>query len=224
MLRVTLLVVGITGCNGTDLNVLSPYDLAGMDASGNLDASRAPDGGAPGTWNVFPNEITTDLYAVWGSSSTDVFAVGGSPGAGGVPNPGVILHWDGVSFGGSPSGLSLLGISGSGSTAIGVGVYSGGLAIYENGGTWSNTPDPLFSGWARGVAVEAFGAYAVGDNGALMFTTEPGVAGSWSSQSSGVTSALYGVWGVSPGMTYAVGAAGWIVSGSSASVTTPSPG
>jgi hypothetical protein len=112
----------------------------------------------------------------------------------------------------------LLAISGI-SQIISVGgddVGAGGL--YGVGGTWSPTLDRFASGMLTGVMVESFCAYAVGSNGAIYFTTEPGIQGAWEAAPSGGTIGLFGVWGESPGNTFAVGAGGTILRATSATV------
>ena len=60
------------------------------------------------SWSAVSSGTTDDLIGLWGSSATDVWAVGYS---------GTILHWDGNSWSGAPSGTTadLTSVWGSGS-------------------------------------------------------------------------------------------------------------
>ncbi len=65
--------------------------------------------GDGGTWSPMPSSIATDLRGVWGSSSTDVFAVAGS----------TILHYDGSTWNSMrQTGGDLRGIWGTSSTDV----------------------------------------------------------------------------------------------------------
>ncbi len=188
---------------------LPPPDMAGITG----------DMGLGGPWTSMTSNTTSDLYGVWAETPTSIYAVGGSPGST-SGSSGVIAHFDGSAWSVATNLVNLVGISSN----IAVGEYGDeGSAIYRNTTTWT-TRDILLAGVLRGVAVEAFGAYVVGDNGNLRFTTEPGIAGSWGALTSGTPQALRGVWGVSPGDTYAVGDNGTILRATSASVITPAPG
>jgi len=247
-----LFFVAVGGCDDTNLNVLSlnsdlgqggdatmvcaardqscgpsqpccgPYVCTPVAAGASLCAeSVLPTDMAvvTGPWSTMSSNTTTDLYGLWGDSPTNIYAVGGTPGAT-AGNPGVIVRWDGSAWSATSNLVNLLGISGN----IAVGEYGGeGSAIYGAGSTWSSR-EVLAPGSTRGVMVEAFGAYAVGDSGRLLFTTEPGVAGSWGTLTSGTPEFLRGLWGVSPGATYAVGDSGTILRATSASAITPAPG
>ena len=72
-----------------------------------------------GVWSKLPTVTTTNLSGIWGSSSTDVYAVGGATGK------EVILHFDGKGWATTPVtitpgiwGSGLLGVWGSGPTDI----------------------------------------------------------------------------------------------------------
>jgi hypothetical protein len=175
------------------------------------------------TWS---NETTgtVDLYGVWGSSSTNVYAVGGTPGStGGTGNPGVIVQWNGTAWSSSTNLINLLSISGASTgSAFAVGEYGAeGSATYLQGTTWS-TRDVLAPGTLRGAWQTSPGSYAVGDNGVLLYTTESGIPGSWGMQASNTNNTLHAVWGSSTSNVYVVGAGGLILHTTNAGVgTTP---
>jgi hypothetical protein len=58
------------------------------------DDSGAPEAGGP-AWHVVLQDLTPTLLSVWGTSATDVFAVGGPLGNG---TPTAVLHYDGTSW------------------------------------------------------------------------------------------------------------------------------
>src|SRR3989454_8153249 len=100
------------------------------------------------------------LISVWGSASTDVWAVGAS---------GTILHWDGSAWSGFPSGTTnfLYGVWGSASTDVWA-VGGGGTILHWDGSAWS----PVSSGttlWLTSVWGSASNdVWAVGDGGAIL--------------------------------------------------------
>ena len=139
------------------------------------------------------------LWGVWGSSGSDVFAVGG---------PGTILHYDGST--GPPCSFErnhrfLKGVWGSsGSDVFVVGEF--GTILHYNGSTWSS----MDSG-AVGMLYAVWGSsgsdvFVVGDNGTIL----PYNGSTWSSMSSGTTEILYGIWGSSGSDVFAVGNYGTI--------------
>ena len=213
------LALSLWGCKGTDRSVitLDQHDMAtqgGADLAGVVaDLSQQP----PGTWS---DESTgaVDLYGVWGSSLSDVFAVGGTPGTT-TGNPGVTVHWNGAAWSSTANLINLLSISGVGvGSATAVGEYGAeGSATYLQGNSWS-ARDVLAAGTLHGTWQTSPGAYAVGDNGQLLFTTENGIPGSWGMQTSNTTNTLFAVWGSSTSNVFAVGDKGVILHTTNAGV------
>jgi hypothetical protein len=78
-----------------------------------------------GAWVQVPSGLTmtVDLYAVWGSATNDVFAMGDS---------GTILHWDGMQWNGVNSGTTSFLISAWGSAPLNIwAVGQGGALIHH---------------------------------------------------------------------------------------------
>jgi len=84
---------------------------------------------APMTWVEVASGTTYDLTGVWGTSATDVWAVG---------KRGVILHYNGTSWSRqqSPVTTDLLGIRGRSASDI-YAVGAQGTYIHYNGTQWS---------------------------------------------------------------------------------------
>jgi len=150
------------------------------------------------------------LRGVWGSSGSNVFAVGG---------PGTILHYDGSSWSEMSSGTTydLTGVWGSsGSDVFAVG--SGGTILHYDGSTWSEmssgTTYDLTGVWGS----SGSDVFAVGwDEGTILHYD----GSSWSEMTSGTTQPLLGVWGSSGSDVFAVGVSGTILHyGTDPSVTT----
>jgi len=154
---------------------------------------------------------TEGLNAVWGSSGTDVFAVGYF---------GAILHYDGNTWSTMPSetGDGLLwdvwGNSGSDVFAVGSG-SSGGTILHYNGSTWTPMSNPL-SGVSMVELTSVWGTsssnvFAVGGG----FNTDGIIlhydGSTWSSMTSGTREGLLGVWGISGSDVFAVGVNGTIL-------------
>jgi uncharacterized repeat protein (TIGR01451 family) len=139
---------------------------------------------------------------VWGSSGSDVFAVGGR-----MLVPCVIVHYDGVDWsimshpGGCFSGL--WGSSGSDVFAVG----DDGTILHYDGVTWSpmssGTPSDLGGVWGS----SGSDVFAVGEGGTILHYDGT----SWSAMSSSTYYGLQGVWGSSGGDVTAVGDYGTIV-------------
>jgi len=184
-------------------------DLAGVAG----DLSQQP----PGTWSD-ESTGTVDLYGIWGSSGSDIFAVGGTPGST-TGNPGVIVHWNGSAWSSTTSLVNLMSISGVGvGSATAVGEDGGeGSATYVQGRPRS-ARDGLAAGTLHGTWQTSPGAYAVGDSGHLLFTTENGIPGSWGTQTSNTTNTLFAVWGSSTSNVYVVGDKGVILHTTNAGV------
>ncbi len=86
--------------------------------------------GEGGTWSKMSSGTNKSLCGVWGSSFSDVFAVGSS---------GTILHYDGSTWSKMTSNItkSLYGVWGSSSSDV-FAVGSDGTILHYDGSTWSS--------------------------------------------------------------------------------------
>ena len=141
--------------------------------------------------DIEPREF---LKGVWGSSATDVFAVGEN---------GMILHYDGIEWikMKSPTTEHLYGVWGSSSSNV-YAVGESGTILYYNGFTWSadiesGTTEGLRAIWGVGSS----DIYSVGDSGTIL--NYDGM--SWSEMESNSAAWLLGIWGTSESSIYAVG-------------------
>ena len=140
------------------------------------------------------------LNAIWGSSTSDIFAVGAH---------GVIWRYNGSSWSAMDPGTDthLYAVSGASSSAVWAVGWGGAIYKY-NGASWS----PQTSGTTnhlRGVwAVDANTVFAVGFGGKILKTTNGGT--DWSSLTSGTSSNLYAIEGASSSVIWAIGASGTI--------------
>jgi uncharacterized repeat protein (TIGR01451 family) len=138
------------------------------------------------------------LFDVWGSSGSDIFAVG---------DAGTILHYDGLGW--SPmsgTGAELRAVWGSsGSDVFAVG--SAGFILHYDGSGWSDMSS--HTGWTLYGVWGSSGSdvFAVGESGTIVHYD--GVT--WSPMSSGFGGRLWGVWGSSGNDVFAVGDAGTIL-------------
>jgi hypothetical protein len=201
-----------------------PLEASGADAapppadSGKADTGHAAHEAGPTGWPLTWKEeyvgTMASLYAVSGSSVTDVRVVGqegtsaSSDGSGtwGVASPTVIqtagdLH---AIWSGSASATFVVGVPG---------------AIYR-----VTTPPPwsseafggqdLLGVWGSGPS----DVYAVGVLGTIMHRV---ASGDWYAQQSGVSTTLLGAWGSGAGDVYVVGEGGTILHGDSSGAWTP---
>ena len=178
----------------------------GVSGTASITVSQA---GVPNAllWKTQLSE--NEFQDVWGSSATDMFAVG-SHG---------ILHYDGISWSpqvtGGPGGKykDLSGVWGTSSTDVfAVGRRSGlepersGILHYD-GTSWSKqntgTTSRLRSVWGS----SSTDVFAVGDDGTILHYDGT----SWSMQNSGTTLDLRSVWGSSSTDVFAVGGGGTIL-------------
>ncbi len=141
--------------------------------------------------DIEPREF---LKGVWGSSATDVFAVGEN---------GMILHYEGVEWTKmkSPTTEHLYGVWGSSPTNV-YAVGASGTILHYNGLTWSADVESGTTEWLRAIwGTGSNDIYSVGDSGTILYYD--GV--SWSGMQSNSTAWLLGIWGTSGGNIYAVG-------------------
>ncbi|MBI4285755.1 MAG: hypothetical protein HY670_07635 [Chloroflexi bacterium] len=139
------------------------------------------------------------FYDIWGSSSSDVFAVGSG---------GTILHYDGTSWSEMTSGtmdtlLAAWGSSASDVFAIG----DRGTILHYDGTSWSEmdtgTTGTLFDVWGS----SASDVFAVGSSGTILHYDGT----SWSQMSSGTMDTLLAAWGSSASDVFAIGSGGTIL-------------
>src|SRR5919106_1772367 len=109
-------------------------------------------------WSSVPSGTTNALYGIWGSSASDIWAVGAS---------GTILHWNGSAWSSVTSGTKagLNAVWGSGPSDVWT-VGSGGIILHWNGSAWSSEPSGTTDG-LRGVwGSSATEVWAVGGGSA----------------------------------------------------------
>ncbi len=134
-----------------------------------------------------------DLRGIWGSSATDVYAVG---------DRGTIVRYDGNAWNVVPSGVTdnLAGVWGSSSSDV-FAVGSGGTILQYSGTVWkamnSGSSKDLSGVWGS----SSSDVFAVGDNGTILHYDGT----SWVRMASGTADDLSGVWGSSSSDVFAVG-------------------
>lgn len=167
------------------------YTLSGTALNGtDFDGGNAWLGQASGTSVV--------LRAVWGTSTTSVWAVGDS---------GTIRKWNGSAWSAQTSNTpsNLRSIWGTSSTNVWA-VGDSGTILRWNGTVWSAQTfgtNHLRAVWGS----DTNNVWAVGDAGTILKWN--GTA--WSAQTSGIATALFSVWGNSSTSLWAVGAGGVIL-------------
>ena len=149
-----------------------------------------------GDWewqNPIPQGNT--LLDIWGSSGSNVFAVGAN---------GTILHYNGSAWSLMTSGTTqaLSGIWGSSGNDV-FAVGTGGTILHYNGSAWSlmtsGTTQYLNRIWGN----SGSDVFAVGGGGTILHYN----GSAWSPMTSGTTQALNGIWGSSGSDVFAVGEA-----------------
>lgn len=156
----------------------------------------APPTTAVNVWSAMTNSAGTNyLWTVWGTSVSNVFAVG---------NNGTIMRFNGTSWSlmTNPAGSNAIrgvwGTSGSDVFAVG----AGGTILHFNGSTWSamtsNTTSILYSVWGTAQG----NVFAVGSTGTIMRFDGT----SWSAMTQTMTTQqLTSIWGTSANNVFAVG-------------------
>ncbi len=152
-------------------------------------------------WTDKSTPLTNWLFDVWGSSNTDVYAVG---------NEGRIFHYDGSWSSipmDNPDNDTLYGIWGASATDI-FAVGANGTILHFDGVDWtemdSGTPSDLNDIWGVGSDV-----FAVGDNGKIV--AYDNATDTWDNMTSSTTNDLWGISGRSATDIFAVGNGGTIV-------------
>lgn len=167
-------------------------------------------------------EVLGSLHAVWGSSDTDVYAVGAVAGG----SSGMVLHYDGVSWKEIDVELPRPAHSvwGSGPDDIHVGTgYSSGIFHFD-GSSWSRAEAPGNTGIIDGIwGTGPDRAWAVG-SGAAIYSYD-GLRWTLQRPSNFELWSLHGIWGSGPEDVYAVGFGGLVLhyDGTEWSVDTPRP-
>jgi hypothetical protein len=141
--------------------------------------------------DIEPREF---LKGVWGSSATDVFAVGEN---------GMIMHYDGVEWikMKSPTMEHLYGVWGSSSSNV-YAIGAAGTILHYNGLIWSadiesGITEDLRAIWGTGDS----DIYSAGDAGTILHFDGM----SWTEMESNSNAWLLGMWGTSDTNIYAVG-------------------
>jgi hypothetical protein len=144
-------------------------------------------------WSAMTSGGTAHLYSIWGSSASNVFAVGDN---------GTILRYNGSTWSAMTSGTTryLRGIWGSSASDV-FAVGTGGTILYYDGAAWgtmtSGTTNYLYGIWGT----SASDVFAVGDSGTILHYD----GSAWSPMTSGTTNLLLAVWGTSGSDVFAVG-------------------
>ena len=167
--------------------------------------------GIPGGWMQLTTNTTSALYGVWGSSSSDVYAVGAG---------GTILHNTNAGVGGSGTwtkttvgSSTLRAVWGSSANDVYIVGEAPAVILHStNGGmSWTTTQPPssalgLFSVGGRA----ADDVYAVGATGGVVFHSTGNDA--WTTQMLPSTRDMFGVWvDATTGDAFAVGRGGAFV-------------
>ena len=129
--------------------------VSGGDVTGRNFMSTAC---SAGNWRPRnPLQGQGSLYGVWGSGTSDVWAVGS----------GGIVHWDGSAWTAVLSGIGPSGIWGSGASDVWA-VGGSGIILHWDGSAWASVPSCttgyLFGVWGSG----ASDVWAVGESGTML--------------------------------------------------------
>jgi hypothetical protein len=161
---------------------------------------------APLVWHAETTPVTDKLYDVWGSSATDLYAVG---------NGGAFLrssgddNWTTTFVGGTP----LYGIGGSSaSDVIFVGNQTAGMGMVilrpDGSGGFRQDVNTLPQALNDGYAASPTSLWAIGYGGQIAHSIGDGT---WTLESSGTTATLFTLWASGPNDLYVCGDAGTIL-------------
>lgn len=154
-------------------------------------AVRAADSLA--TWRPMASGTAARLLALWGTSSSDLFAVGSG---------GTILHYDGAAWTGMASGTTktLNGVWGTSADNV-YAVGTGGSILHYDGTSWtamtSGTAETLNGVWGA----TSSDVFAVGDNGSILHCN----GATWAAMVSDTSIDLKSVCGTTSTDVYAAG-------------------
>ncbi|UCB42938.1 MAG: hypothetical protein JSV77_10915 [Dehalococcoidales bacterium] len=154
------------------------------------------------TWKAMEGPYTDELNDVWGSSISNVYAVG----------IGTILHYNGLKWSRvTVEYISYYGIWGSSSSDIFVtGSRDGreGVIVHYDGSGWSEVVSTTNAYYLEGIwGTSASDVYAVGANGTILHYN--GI--DWNTMTNGTNINLSDIWGTSTSDIYAVGDNGTIL-------------
>ena len=200
--------------------VASPNNLRSVWLASSADGWAVGDAGAPAlsqifrwngaNWNLYQTSpVAAQLNAIHGTGTTNVFAVGNSPGAG---SPPAIVRWTGgpawtnISPAGVAIGLNLYGVFVV-SPSLAFAVGDTGTMLRWDGTLWasilSGTPNTLRGIWM----VSGTDGWAVGDAGTIVRWN--GLA--WAAETSPTANQLNSVQALTSTDVWAVGNGGTIV-------------
>lgn len=212
-----LAAVAMTGCHGSetekpkpDIFVDGPLHDAQLadttvDAGPPADTvAPKPDTGPTYAWTTETSGVSTDLYGVWGTSATQVLAVGAG---------GVVLQYDGSGWKALTTGSSadLRGVWGSSATDVhvvgsGAKATSGGVILHHDGSSWTTSHTEssygLHAVWGSG-AKDVVAVGHDGSGGVILRNKGSG----WSKDSVTTSDQWQGAAGVSASERYVVGGA-----------------
>ena len=178
-----LVSAGLTAESGTQANKIKVLDTDRMFAFEN------------GNWSVIKSGIPKDVHALWGSSKSNIWAVG----ADGLIAHGKVGSWF-PQF--SPTNSHLHAVWGTAANEV-CAVGDNGIAVRFNGATWTldetGVSNPLYDIW--GTAPDNL--FAVGQGVALHRDTQ-----GWNVIEGHPGGSLFGVWGPNPTELWAVGEKG----------------
>jgi hypothetical protein len=150
--------------------------------------------------SIVPSGVYESMYALWGTSASDVWAVGAA---------GTTLHYDGKTWSKIPSGVkpdpngktpdlqAVWGTSASNVWAVGW----DGTILHFDGAHWLRVESPTSASLRDIWGTSPADIWSVGDNSTLLHFD----GNIWSKVRDGGGSFLLGVWGSSPGNVWAVG-------------------
>lgn len=150
------------------------------------------------SWSQYPGVFATeDVLALWGSGSTNVYAVGGTK----------IQQWNGTSWAGVTSGTtnSLLSVWGSSSTDVYAGGFAGTL-VHSTGGAFSAVSSTgIGNEYVAAIWGTSSSNVYVGATNLYQYN-----GSTWSTVSAGISN-VYAIWGSSASDVWVGGAGGNLV-------------
>lgn len=152
-----------------------------------------------GSWTFNLTGVVTDLRDLWGTSESNVYAVGAR---------GHVLHWNGSDWSpvaGIPTTNGLNAIWGTSESDI-FAVGDGGVILHYNGATWAQQSSGTFEDLNGVWGFDAGHVYAVGQHGKILRYD----SNAWSAESSGTTENLNDVMAVGT-QVWAVGDGGKVL-------------
>jgi hypothetical protein len=149
----------------------------------------------------------SSLYGIWGSSGSDVFAVGGRQS---TDSAGIILHYNGSTWSSMNTGtkkylLILTDVWGSSGTDV-FAVGSSGTILHYDGNSWSEMESTVTNNLWGVWGSSGSNVFAVGEGGIIINYD----GSNWSEIESGTSKWLNGIWGSSGTNVFAVGYSGTI--------------